>query len=617
VVPTSETARIIPPGVAEAARHFVEGSTEQALAALQAAGAAEGECAPLNFMTALVAWRLGDVALALTMSRSCFEQEPENGTIAEAVASLYAQVGNLVESLFYGKLATALKPDETMRTWLPSDFPSFGAAFLSIREKPLLGQAKLLLAGGNPNAALDKTRQHIEVAPDDREGRLFYAEQLLRAGLAGQAVGTVRPLLGESTVPPPVANVAGRALASVGEAREARHWHDYACATAPEDAAIMAARLADAPWIGLEGGERGRSASDWAARFAAATTSRRWRAGRDSLVVGYLVSRIPDHREALAIAAVARAHARPSTTVIGYGLGPQSWDENAALQGAFDQWRDTTGFDARTLAKTVAVDGLDVVIDVGGFAAPGNLRALAYVNSAIRVAWLCDTTGLERVVYDALIGSASTELVAWQPPLGAYPLIRDWARPCPHKPDASFRFGVDATLAEISADTVAQWRAALEAVSGSVLLLRAHDMAHPENVDRLVARVGTELASRVDIVDAAACEDFYSQVDVALAPAVSLLPHMVAEAIACGVPVLAVGEDVHARALRLLGLGDFVFTDVAACAAAAGNLAGSPARLAEARRKAIALADRGERAAAEIAATIEREAKAMLGKAAA
>ena len=114
MVPASETARIIPPGVAEAARHFAEGSTEQALAALNAAGAADGENVPLKFMTALLAWRLGDAALALMMSRSCFEREPENGTIAEAVASLYAQVGELRESLFYGKLAIALPPDVVM-----------------------------------------------------------------------------------------------------------------------------------------------------------------------------------------------------------------------------------------------------------------------------------------------------------------------------------------------------------------------------------------------------------------------------------------------------------------------------------------------------------------------
>src|SRR5581483_10514816 len=76
VIPASETARIIPPQVAEAPRHFIEGSTEQALAALQAAGTADGESVPLQFMTALLAWRLGDAALALPMSRACFEREP-------------------------------------------------------------------------------------------------------------------------------------------------------------------------------------------------------------------------------------------------------------------------------------------------------------------------------------------------------------------------------------------------------------------------------------------------------------------------------------------------------------------------------------------------------------
>ena len=171
MIPSSETPCVIPPGVAEAARHFAEGSTEQALAALQAAGAANGESVPLKFMTALLAWRLGDTALALMMSRSCFERAPENGTIAEAIASLYAQVGELRESLFYGKLAIALPPDAAMSAWFPADFPMFDKAFLSIQEKPLLSQARLLLGGGDWRAALEKARQHVVVAPHDDEGR--------------------------------------------------------------------------------------------------------------------------------------------------------------------------------------------------------------------------------------------------------------------------------------------------------------------------------------------------------------------------------------------------------------------------------------------------------------
>ncbi len=619
MIPASETARIIPPQVAEAARHFTEGSTEQALAALQAAGTADGESVPLQFMTALLAWRLGDAALALTMSRACFEREPENGTIAEAIASLYAQVGDLRESLFYGKLATALPPDAAMSAWFPADFPMFGNAFLSIQDKPLLSQARLLLGAGKLQAALEKARQHVAVAPHDDEGRHFYAEQLLRAGFAAAAVETLAPYIDGTAPAPATASIVARALAAVGEAAKARHWHDQACAMAPDDAAIAAARIADAPVVGGDGQRQKDWGADWLARFTASAKAPRRRPAGERLTVGYLVSQMR-RNDAAAVAAVASAHSRPGTTVIGYGRGAQSWDENAFFGSAFDKWRDISGFDAATLAKTLAVDGVDVVIDAAGFAAPTNIRALARVNSAIRVAWLGAVEGLQGAIYDATLGLVPAGIEHWRGAHGTYPLLRDWTRDIAPVPDARCRFGSAATLAEIDERTVTVWAAALAAAPDSVLLLRAEDMAHPASVNRLIERVGRELAARVDIVDAPRADDFYRQVDIALAPAAASSPRLVGEAVACGVPVLALDGGpwcVASDTLRALGLGELVFKDVAAFAAAAGELARARQARDAARTKAAAVARLGECVAAEIAQAIEAGAKMMLGKAAA
>lgn len=620
MVPVAEAARVVPPAVAEAARQLAEGSAEAALAALQSAAAEHAESVPLKFMTALVAWRLGDAALALALSRACFELEPGNGTIAEAVASLYAQVGDLRESLFYGKLAIALSPDETMSAWFPGDFPMFDQAFLSIREKPLLAEARLHLAAGKLSAALEKARQHVAVAPRDDEGRHFYAEQLLRAGFAGEAAAVLGPYIDGNAPTAAIASTVGRALAAVGEAEKARHWHDQACAMAPEDAAVVAARIADAPAIGSDGEAQKPWTGDWVARFIAPGKARRWRPAAERLTVGYLVSHTA-RKDAAAVAAVASAHSRPATTVIGYGRGAQSWDENAFFGTAFDKWRDVTGFDPATLAKTLAVDGVDVVIDASGIAAPSNIRALARVNSAIRVAWLGAVPGLERVAYDATLGAQLPELECWRAPHGNYPLVRDWTRDLRHIPDERCRFGSDASLAEIDGRTVRLWGAALAAAPEAALLLRADDMAHPANINRLIERVGRELAARIDIVDVAQAEDFYSLVDVALAPVAATSLRLVGEAIACGVPVIALDGagalHIHGPALRALGLGELVFKDVSTFAASAGELARSPGERSALRRKTAAIAADGEGVAAEIATTIEQGVRAMLGKTAA
>ena len=140
---------------AEAARDFAQGDIEATIATLSAASARDPDHMPVVFLTALLAWRLGDAAKALVLARRCFEQASMNGTVAEIVASLYAQTGNLTESLCYGKLAIALPVDATLAAWLPPNFPTFDAAFLTIQKTPLLAQARRLLAAGKLEEALN------------------------------------------------------------------------------------------------------------------------------------------------------------------------------------------------------------------------------------------------------------------------------------------------------------------------------------------------------------------------------------------------------------------------------------------------------------------------------
>ena len=92
-------------------------------------------------------------------------------------------------------------------------------------------------------------------------------------------------------------------------------------------------------------------------------------------------------------------------------------------------------------------------------------------------------------------------------------------------------------LAQLGDETVALWAAILRASSDAKLLLRAKDTGRG-TVDRLIARFGTELAARIDLVSVERFEEFYALVDVALAPRRGLSPRMAAEAVACGVPAV-------------------------------------------------------------------------------
>src|SRR5580704_12834285 len=135
-MPTAST----PDNVTEAAGHLAAGDAQAALDALRGAAEANAGSLRLRCLAGLIAWRLGDVQQALTVLRACHDEVPMNGSIAEVLASLYAQAGNLAESLYLGKLSTALGPVAEFAELVPPSFPSFGAAFLVIRERPLFAR---------------------------------------------------------------------------------------------------------------------------------------------------------------------------------------------------------------------------------------------------------------------------------------------------------------------------------------------------------------------------------------------------------------------------------------------------------------------------------------------
>jgi protein O-GlcNAc transferase len=606
--------------VLQASRCVADGDIRAALAALAEAAALDPNYLPLHFSTALMAWHAGDLAEALKLARACFEREPMNGTIAEVLASLFAQAGDLRESLFHGKLTTALKPDQLLQELMPAGFPPFDKAFLSIQDRPLFAHAKFHRANGDVAHALDRARQHVEVAPQDTEARQFYGDLLLRFGMYSTAVDVLRSAMGREGAVPALMSLYARALTGVGDFAEARRWHEKASSDAPRDAAITAARLADGLWLGDEATEAAAAVQTWLDRFTKPGKPPRRRAPGDKLTIGYMVSEFFDRSDAAAVAVVARAHDRNSTRVIGYGTGAKGWEENGALGAAFEQWRDVSRLDQATFARTLVSDGLDVVIDVGGLMAPASLQALAEVTSILRVAWLQNPVGLERI-YDAVIThdakSDTPGLRSWPVGGGAYPLIPEGRTGLERTTDESVRFGADIRLRQLDQHTVELWSAVLRALPQSVLLLRQNDMAAPESVGRLVERFGRSLAARIDILTAASPGEFYRHVDVALAPIVGTSPRIVAEALYHGVPALAFGKERIGRPygamLESADLGkDLVATSREDYVAKASLLAASAAVRSRLGAAIAAAAKSTDASASQIARAIEQATRQAL-----
>jgi tetratricopeptide (TPR) repeat protein len=549
--------------IQEATRLLKDDQPEAALALLEPLACDEAPYLPTRFLLSMTAWKMGRLDWALELMRDCHEKWPMHGTVAEMLASLYAQVGNLGESLFMGKLATALGGTSDLMELVAPNFPVFDWAFYNMKDKPLLAQAKAANALGKTFEAIEKARQHSALNPTDGDAHTFLAELLLRAGLASTAVDVLHALeghiAGNGEFPASSASLYARALTAAGAFADAKDWHTRALDLAPDDAEIAAARIADSVWYSENNDGLAASAGEWVRRFCPPAKPRDWERPKEKLVIGYLVSTLADPLDIAAVAAVARAHDRDRTVVVGYGAGPQNWESNVALQGVFDTWQDIRGLDPATLARFFLRGGLHAIIDTAGMAAPRNLMALARLPTAIRVAWLGNRAGLAESIYDAQIVAdltAHKSIPQWGI-AGGYPILpRERQAPVAHD---GIHFGSDIWMPQLDHETIELWSSILRAKPNSKLLLRAHDMAPGGNIDRLVAAFGPDLAARIDIVDAETTEEFYAAVDVALMPHRAMSPRMAAEALACGVPPVAIAGDGVAQPygafLNGLGLG--------------------------------------------------------------
>lgn len=534
--------------IAAANQRLQSGDTEGALAQLGPLTSDAVIYLPARFLLAMVAWKMGQLDWSLKLMRDCHERWPMHGTVAEVLASLYAQAGNLHESLFMGKMSTALGGPSEFIDFIPAGFPNFDRAFYSIKDRPRLALAKSSLASGNLGLAVEYARQHSALNPDDGDAYAFLADLLLRSRQASAAVGVLEAVEGHiadnAGFPPATASLYAKALAANGETAAARRWHEQAVERAPDDLSITAAQIADLGWLESDATHRRRLGRQWAEHFCPRSSKpREWHRLDGKLVIGYLVSGFNDPLDAAAVAAVARAHDRSRVTVIGYGFGAQDWQGNALLSGAFDNWVDIRGLDPATLSRYFVRGGAHVIVDVSGFAAPVSLLALARVQTAIRVSWLGNPARIEDPIYDAQIAANSdlaTSGNSWAI-RGGYPILR------PLQQDRTVRgsrhdginLGADVWMAQLDHPTVKLWSSVLEALPQANLLLRAHDMGSDGNVQRLIERFGTTLAARIDIVDVGTAEEFYALIDVALTPFRGASPRMAADALASGVPVVA------------------------------------------------------------------------------
>ncbi|HEX9180261.1 MAG TPA: tetratricopeptide repeat protein [Burkholderiales bacterium] len=500
---------------------------------------------------------------------------------------------------------------------------------------------RLLGSMGRAAEAAPHLEQFLGARPDDPDAWSELGGLQLQAGMPADAARSYRRAMAVKGETADLLNNLGTALLEMGELSEGETCFRRALESKP-DFAVAHGNLANAlkdqaraeeaaqeyratlemspdyadtcsnmlmamnysPGISREALHRqARSFNDMAARLAPQPVNgpARDREPGRRLRLGYLSPDLCRHAVGGFIEPVLAAHDRRRFEVFGYNDAPVDDDWSERLRGLSDRWIKVRGMDHDSLARRIAADGIDILVELAGHTRDNRLLCLARRPAPVQVSYLGypDTTGLDAIGYRVTDWSADPAgAEAWSSerllrlPHSYFcfraPLAAPEVAPPPALRNGYVTFGSFNNYAKVSPAALELWAGALRAVPGSRLHLKARALADTPTRERLLAALaalGVE-AERVQLQHwTPRGEDHlaaYHQVDLALDTTPYNGATTTCEALWMGVPVLSLAGATHAGRMGLsilsaAGLADFApaspETLMAVCRRLAADLA--------------------------------------------
>jgi predicted O-linked N-acetylglucosamine transferase (SPINDLY family) len=234
----------------------------------------------------------------------------------------------------------------------------------------------------------------------------------------------------------------------------------------------------------------------------------------------------------------------------------------ARLRGLAVEWHETRGLDDGALARKIASERIDVLIDLGGHTADNRMGVFARKPCNVQISWLGypNTTGLSRIDWrftDAIADPEGQERhyteKLWRLDGGflRFAALDDVPVPARKKSGDGLRLGSFNMLEKISEPCWNAWVAILRAAPDATLLLKAFALKDQATMTAWRARVAAAgLDGRVRLVpfvdDEAAHLALYEELDLALDTAPYAGTTTSCEALWMGVPLLTLAGSRHA-----------------------------------------------------------------------
>lgn len=521
-----------------------QGDAATAVAQLRLAVAGAPEVAEFRFNLALACRRSGDPAAAQRELDAIVARRADFAPALELRAEL------ALEARAPAQAAAALRQLARLRP---------GDADVQLR----LGEAAL--AADDLGAAIDAFRRATALAPAFARAWNNLGVALGQGGEIGAALAAFgRAIALDGDNPRLLGNYA-KALADAGRVDEALELLGRALARAPGDPLLLSNRLMTALYSDRPSPPQiadAHRAFEKAIGAAPRPLPRRPAGGRP-LRVAYLSPDLRNHPVAYFLEGLLAAHDRRVVTPILYACGPREDAWTRRLFALADQAAVVAGLDDGALARRVAEDRVDILVDLAGHTAYNRMPALASRLAPVQVSYLgypfstgvsaidyrltdaiADPPGSEDLAAETLLRLARS-YYAYTPPAD----VPDVA-PLPMLARGAPTFGVCSNLSKVSPTTLDLWARLLIEIPHARLVWRAKAFEDAATATAMRQALGGRgvAAGRVDCLpwegDQARWAVF-AQIDLALDTYPYNQATSTCEALWMGVPTLTLAGPCH------------------------------------------------------------------------
>jgi predicted O-linked N-acetylglucosamine transferase (SPINDLY family) len=333
------------------------------------------------------------------------------------------------------------------------------------------------------------------------------------------------------------------------------------------------------------------------------------------IVVGYVSSDFRHHSAALVFKPMLRHYDRTHFEVVCYSCSAERDAVTDECRALVDRWVDARQLSDEELADRVEADGVDILVDLSGHSDGNRLGVFAAKPAPIQVTgWGHGTgTGLstmnymfaDKVTVPQAVRPLFAEKVYDLPCLiTTEPLPEPLSTPLPMLRNGYVTFGVFNRIDKISDRVIAVWSRLLQAVRGSVIMIKHGALGDAFVRDTLIARfVAQDVPEeRIRCLGPTARLDhlaMFAEVDISLDPFPQNGGVSTWESLQAGVPVVSkLGAGCSSRAggsiVKAVGLHDWVAEDDESYLAIALRHATRPDDLAALRARLPAMVENSE-----------------------